>query len=56
MLNSLIWFLTDTDFVEEWGSRSTLGKVDLCYTTSGLFLCEAFSLLVVVQELSNLFS
>jgi len=32
-MNDLIWFLTDTDFEEEWRFASFLQKVELLYTT-----------------------
>ena len=34
MLNSIIWFLTDTDFSEEWSNASFLRKLILIYKRS----------------------
>ena len=56
MLNSVIWFLTDTDFAKEWSSRSTLGRFSLCYVTGGLLLCEGVSAAFIFQLVSKLFS
>ena len=56
MLNSIIWFLTDTDFAEEWSSRSVLGRFGLCYVTAGLLLCESLTVEFIFQLVSKVFS
>lgn len=55
-MQSLIWFLTDTDFSKEWSESSILGKIGLLYTTSGIILCEIMSLGLIYQGLNHLVS
>lgn len=55
-MNSVIWFLTDTDFSKEWSESSILGKIGLLYTTCGFILCEIMSLCLIYQGLSHLVS
>ena len=55
-MQSLIWFLTDTDFSKEWSESSILGKIELLYTTCGFILCEIMSLGLIYQGLSHLIS
>lgn len=55
-MNSLIWFLTDTDFKEEWSNRSFFGKVCLCYTTFGLFFFETLNVFIIIDLIGELFS
>lgn len=55
-MNSIIWFLTDTDFSKEWSESSILGKIGLLYTTGGFILCEIMSLGLIYQGLSHLVS
>jgi hypothetical protein len=55
-MNSVIWFLTDTDFSKEWSDSSILGKIRLLYTTSGFIFCEIMSLYLIYQGLSHLLS
>lgn len=55
-MQSLIWFLTDTDFSKEWSESSILGKIGLLYTTCGFIFCEIMSLGLIYQGLSHLVS
>lgn len=49
MLNSIIWFLTDTDFSREWPKSSFLRKLELLYTASGFLLCELLNGLFLID-------
>jgi hypothetical protein len=49
MLNSIIWFLTDTDFSREWSKSSFFGKLELLYTVSGFLLCELLNGLFLID-------
>ena len=53
-MNELIWFLTDTDFSEEWNKSSFLGKIGLIYTTFGILLFECFSLIFIFNIFRNI--
>lgn len=55
-MNSLVWFLTDTDFKEEWAKRSFFGRVGLCYTTFGLLFFETLNVFIVIDLVGKLFS
>ena len=54
MINSIIWFLTDIDFSEEWESSSFFRKLDLIYTTIGLLSIEVFNFLFFLNILKNI--
>jgi hypothetical protein len=49
MINLIIWFLTDTDFSEEWSNATVLGKVELLYTTIGFLFCWIMTLLSIFE-------
>jgi hypothetical protein len=51
MINSIIWFLTDTDFSEEWSNSTVLGKVELLYTTMGFLFCWIMTLLLIFEAI-----
>jgi hypothetical protein len=53
-MQSLIWFLTDTDFSKEWGESSILGKIRLCYVTFGFIFFEILSFGLIFSGLKNL--
>ena len=55
-MNSIIWFLTDTDFREEWSNHSFFGKAGLCYTTFGLLFFEVLNIFIVIDLIGKLFS
>ena len=55
-MQSVIWFLTDTDFSKEWSERSILVKIELLYNTCGLIICEIMSLGLIYQGLGHLVS
>lgn len=55
-MNSIIWFLTDTDFSKEWGESSILKKIELVYTSFGLIICEVLSLGLIYQGISHIIS
>lgn len=55
-MNTLVWFLTDTDFKEEWSKRSFFGKVNLCYTTAGLLFFEGVDAFIVSDLIGKMFS
>lgn len=52
-MNDLIWFLTDTNFSEEWDNSSLFGKISLIYTTLGILLFEILSLIFIFNVLIN---
>lgn len=53
-MNSLVWFLTDTDFKEEWSKRSFFGKVNLCCTTAGLLFFEGLDVFFVIDLIGKM--
>lgn len=55
-MNSVIWFLTDTDFSKEWSESSILGKIKLCYVTFGIIFFEILSFGLIFSGLKNLIS
>lgn len=55
-MNSLVWFLTDTHFKEEWFNRSFFGKAGLCYTTFGLLFFEVLNVFIVIDLIGKMFS
>ena len=46
-MNSIIWFLTDTDFAAEWVESSFFQRLLLIYTTGGLLFFEILSFLSI---------
>ena len=48
-MNTIIWFLTDTDFKTEWKTNNIYGKFKLLYVTGGLLFCEALSFLFLIE-------
>jgi hypothetical protein len=55
-MQSLIWFLTDTNFSEEWNKSSILQKIQLLYTTFGIIACEVMSLGLIYQGITHIIS
>lgn len=55
-MNNLIWFLTDTDFAQEWRKGTIFSKIKLCYVTGGLLFFEGLNILIALDFIGKMFS